>query len=155
MSSNYFSLFEIEPAFNVNSEELERKYIELSRKFHPDVNDGQFGNIASINKAYEVLKSPLKRAEHLLDFFDIKSNKDHLNSEILSESMEIREYLLDCDDIQFANRMIEGKIKSCIENISNAFAKKNFGEAATQAVRLKYLYKSFEEVKKHATNSNF
>lgn len=152
MSSSYFALFKIEPTFNISFDELEKKYIELSRT---DINEEQSKNIININKAYQVLKSPLKRAEHLLDFFDVKSQKDHLNSKILSESMEIREYLLDCDDLHFASRMIDEKIKDCVKNLINAFAVKNLDGAATQVLRLKYLYKSFEEVKKNATNSNF
>ncbi|EAL59039.1 co-chaperone Hsc20, partial [Wolbachia endosymbiont of Drosophila ananassae] len=36
MSSNYFALFEIEPAFNISFDELEKKYIELSRT---DINE--------------------------------------------------------------------------------------------------------------------
>ncbi|WP_341821260.1 iron-sulfur cluster co-chaperone HscB C-terminal domain-containing protein [Wolbachia endosymbiont (group A) of Myopa testacea] len=152
MSSNYFALFEIEPTFNISFDELEKKYIELSRT---DINEGQSKNIININKAYQVLKSPLKRAEHLLNLFGMKSQKDHLNSEILNESIEIREYLLDCDDLQFASRMVDEKIKDCVKNLINTFAVKNFDGAATQVLRLKYLYKSFEEVKKNATNSNF
>ncbi|MBA8757470.1 MULTISPECIES: iron-sulfur cluster co-chaperone HscB C-terminal domain-containing protein [Wolbachia] len=152
MSSSYFTLFEIEPTFNISFDELEKKYIELSKT---DINERQSQNMENINRAYQILKSPLKRAEHLLDFFDVKSQKDHLNSEILSESMEIREYLLDCDDLQFASRMIDEKIKDCVKNLINTFAVKNFDGAATQVLRLKYLYKSFEEVKKNATNSNF
>ncbi|WP_319606935.1 MULTISPECIES: iron-sulfur cluster co-chaperone HscB C-terminal domain-containing protein [unclassified Wolbachia] len=152
MSSSYFTLFEIEPTFNISFDELEKKYIELSKT---DINERQSKNMENINKAYQVLKSPLERAEHLLNLFGVGSQKDHLNSEILSESMEIREYLLDCDDLQFASRMIDEKIKDCVKNLINTFAVKNFDEAATQVLRLKYLYKSFEEVKKNATNSNF
>ncbi|MDE5058217.1 molecular chaperone Hsc20 [Wolbachia endosymbiont of Drosophila bocki] len=150
MSSNYFTLFEIELAFNISFDELEKKYIELSRT---DINERQSQNMESINRAYQILKSPLKRAEHLLNLFGVA--KDHPNSEILNESIEIREYLLDCDDLQFASRMIDEKIKDCVKNLINTFAVKNFDGAATQVLRLKYLYKSFEEVKKNATNSNF
>ncbi|MDR0773051.1 MAG: molecular chaperone Hsc20 [Wolbachia pipientis] len=152
MSSSYFTLFEIEPTFNISFDELEKKYIELSRT---DINEGQSKNIININKAYQVLKSPLERAKHLLNLFGVESPKDHSNSEILNESMEIREYLLDCNDLQFASRMVDKKIKDCVKNLINTFAVKNFDRAATQVLRLKYLYKSFEEVKKNATNSNF
>ncbi len=152
MSSNYFALFEIEPIFNISFDELEKKYIELSKT---DINERQSKSMENINKAYQVLKSPLERAKHLLNLFGVESPKDHLNSEILNESMEIREYLLDCDDLQFASRMIDEKIKGCIKNLINTFAVKNFDVAATQVLRLKYLYKSFEEEKKNATNSNF
>ncbi|MDM8335546.1 iron-sulfur cluster co-chaperone HscB C-terminal domain-containing protein [Wolbachia pipientis] len=152
MSSNYFTLFEIEPTFNISFDELEKKYIELSKT---DINEEQSKNMENINKAYQVLKSPLKRAEHLLGLFGVKNQEDHLSSEVLNESMEIREYLLDCDDLQFARRMIDEKVKDCIENLTKTFATKNFDEAAMQVLRLKYLFKSFEEVKRSATDSNF
>ncbi|KDB19899.1 iron-sulfur cluster co-chaperone HscB C-terminal domain-containing protein [Wolbachia endosymbiont of Glossina morsitans morsitans] len=151
MSSNYFTLFEIELAFNISFDELEKKYIELSRTY---INERQSQNMENINRAYQILKSPLKRAEHLLNLFGVAKG-NHPNSEILNESIEIREYLLDCDDLQFASRMIDEKIKDCVKNLINTFAVKNFDGAATQVLRLKYLYKSFEEVKKNATNSNF
>ncbi|MGL9725931.1 MAG: iron-sulfur cluster co-chaperone HscB C-terminal domain-containing protein [Wolbachia sp.] len=152
MSSNYFTLFGIEPAFHISFDELEKKYIELSRV---DINERESKNMENINKAYQILKSPLKRAEYFLDLFGVKSKKEHLDREILNESIEIREYLLDCDDLQFANRMINEKIKDCIKNLINAFTTKNSDEAATQVLRLKYLYKSFEEMKENATSSNF
>ncbi|MCA4773943.1 iron-sulfur cluster co-chaperone HscB C-terminal domain-containing protein [Wolbachia endosymbiont of Mansonella perstans] len=152
MSSNYFTLFGIELAFNISFDELEKKYIELSRT---DINEGQSKNMENINKAYQVLKSPLKRAEHLLDLFGVKSQKGYLNSEILNESMKIREYLLDCDNLQFANRMIDEKVKDCTKRLIKAFAVRNFDKATTQVLRLKYLYKSLEEMKKNAANSNF
>ncbi|QKX02643.1 iron-sulfur cluster co-chaperone HscB C-terminal domain-containing protein [Wolbachia endosymbiont of Dirofilaria (Dirofilaria) immitis] len=152
MFSNHFLLFEIEPAFNINFDELEKKYIKLIKA---DINEGESKNMKSINKAYQVLKSPLKRAEHLLDLLSMKSQKNYTNSEILNESIEIREYLLDCNDLQFANKMIDEKIKDCTKKLINAFAAKNFDEAMMQVSRLKYLYKSFEEVKKSATNPSF
>ncbi|QKX02680.1 molecular chaperone Hsc20 [Wolbachia endosymbiont of Litomosoides sigmodontis] len=151
MSSNYFALFKIEPTFNINSNELERKYIELSKI---DINERQSKNMKNINKAYQILKSPLKRAEHLLNLFGVRSQKDQHDFEILNESMKIRECLLNCNNLKFASGIIDKKIKGCIENLTNNFAAKNFDEAAMQVLRLKYLYKSFEEVK-NATNSNF
>lgn len=45
MSSNYFALFEIKPAFNINSNELEKKYIELSKT---DINERQSKNMRNI-----------------------------------------------------------------------------------------------------------
>ncbi len=151
MFRNHFSLLEIEPVFNINFDELEKKYIELSKT---DINKGKSKNMKSINKAYQVLKSPLKRAEHLLDLFGVKIQENHTNSEILNESIEIREYLLDCDNLQFASKIIDEKIKNCTKNLIDAFAVKNFDEAVMQVLRLKYLYKSFEEVKKNASNSS-
>ncbi len=67
MSSNYFALFKIEPAFNISFDELEKKYIELSKT---DINERQSQNMENINKAYQVLKSPLKRWRSLSNLRD-------------------------------------------------------------------------------------
>ncbi|MBV0899555.1 MAG: Fe-S protein assembly co-chaperone HscB [Wolbachia endosymbiont of Fragariocoptes setiger] len=149
---NYFSTLGLQPIYNVDLNVLEDKYIELSRKFHPDVNDGKCENIIKINKAYEILKSPLKRAEHLLDLSEVRINTT--NSKVLNESIEVRESLLDCNDMDYAIKMVDEKIKSCIKNLIYAFNEKNFSYAAEEVLRLKYLYKAFEEVRKNAANSN-
>ncbi len=119
--------------------------------------DNESEKVIRIKCAEEKYLTPIEISAEILKALceRVKSQKDHLNSEILNESMEIREYLLDCDDLQFAGRMIDEKVKDCTKSLINAFATKNFDEATTQVLRLKYLYKSFEEVKKNATNSNF
>lgn len=149
---NHFSILGFQPRFNIDLNVLEDKYIELSRTFHPDVNDGKCENIIKINKAYEVLKSPLKRAEHLLDLSEVRINTTNLK--VLNESIEIRESLLDCNDMDDAIKMVDEKIKNCIKSLVYAFNEKNFSDAAEEVLRLKYLYKAFEEVKKNAANSN-
>lgn len=75
MSSNHFTLFGIEPAFNISFDELEKKYIELSKT---DINERESKNMENINKAYQVLKSPLERAEHLLNLLTYKAKKSIL-----------------------------------------------------------------------------
>lgn len=155
MYNNYFAIFGIEPNFNIDLDKLEKNYIDLSRILHPDINLEQCKDIVAVNKAYAILKSPVKRAEHVLDLANITNRENYLNTEVLNESMEIREYLLSCDDLEFAGKMINAKIKDCIKSLTNAFTRKNFNDATMQVFRLKYLYKSLEEVKKNAANSNF
>ncbi|MDG7056303.1 MAG: Fe-S protein assembly co-chaperone HscB [Wolbachia endosymbiont of Meromenopon meropis] len=154
MFKNYFTLFEIEPVFDINFGDIEKKYIELIKI---DINERQSKNMKNINKAYHTLKSPLKRAEYLLYILGIEIQKDCSNFEVevLDESIKIREFLLECDDLQFASRMINGKIENCINNLIDAFGAKNFSKAVMQVVRLRYLYKSLEEIKKNATNTDF
>ncbi|QKX00841.1 molecular chaperone Hsc20 [Wolbachia endosymbiont of Dipetalonema caudispina] len=152
MFSNYFTLFKIKPAFNINFDELEKRYIELSKT---NINEEESKDMKNINKAYQVLKSPLKRAEHLLNLFGTKNQENYTNPEILNESIKIREYLLNCDNLQLITQVINEKINDCTQNLINAFAIKNFKEAAMQVSRLKYLYKSLEEVKQSAAYSNF
>ncbi len=149
MHNNYFALFKIEPSFHIDLHELERRYIELSRKFHPDLNNGEIYRIVDINKAYKILQSPLTRAEYLLDLFNIEADVDF---DVLDESMEIREYILDCGDFQSAAKMVNQKISECMQNLETAFATSNLNYASTQVVRLKYLYKSSDEIKKNVSN---
>ncbi len=91
-----------------------------------------------------VKKCLQKNAEHLLNLFSVRSQEDQLNFKIY---IYIREYLLDCNNLQYASDMIDEKIKECIENPTNNFTVKNFDEVAIRVLRLKYLYKSFEEIK--------
>ncbi|WFW29633.1 MAG: molecular chaperone Hsc20 [Wolbachia endosymbiont of Menacanthus eurysternus] len=150
--SNYFALFGIEPIFDISLDELEKRYIDLSKI---DINEKQSQNMRNINKAYQVLKSPLRRAEHLLDLFHIKNdyknqqNNDKFLIEIGGEYLSLHE------NLQFASKIINKKIEFCVKNLINAFAIKNFNEAIIQVSRLRYLYKLFEEIKKNVTNSNF
>ncbi len=150
--SDHFTLFNIQPKFDIDLSLLEKKYIELSKTFHPDnctLNDEKplaVTKTINVNKAYEILKSPLKRAEYLLHLFSAE-NIDNHSSEILEESMQIREAIFDGIDRKTLIQTISNKIKDCIENLKNAFADKDLNKAMIQSSRLKYLNKSYEEVK--------
>jgi molecular chaperone HscB len=67
-------LFELQPSFNLDLDQLATRYRELARGVHPD----RFADAsereqrlaleqsASLNEAYQTLKSPPKRARYLL-----------------------------------------------------------------------------------------
>lgn len=150
--SDYFTLFNIQPKFDIDLDLLEKKYIRLSKAFHPDnctldhEKSVAVKDTININKAYQILKSPLKRAEYLLSLLNAAKNCK-VDPEILEESMQIRESIFSGDDKQILTKTIEDKIKECIRNLKNSFANNDFGNAAGQLHRLKYLNKSYEEVK--------
>lgn len=70
-----FSTFGIEPRFDVDLPELERRHRELSRVLHPDRHSGKsagerrqaLGRAIEVNDAFRVLRSPSRRAEALLE----------------------------------------------------------------------------------------
>ncbi|WP_339045211.1 Fe-S protein assembly co-chaperone HscB [Candidatus Mesenet endosymbiont of Agriotes lineatus] len=150
--SDYFTLFNIQPKFDIDLDLLEKKYIELSKTFHPDnctldhAKSIAVKDTININKAYQTLKSPLKRTEYLLSLLKAEKNCN-VDSEILEESMQIRESILSGDDKQILTKIIENKIKECIGNLKNSFANNDLNKATGQLHRLKYLNKSYEEVK--------
>jgi molecular chaperone HscB len=71
---DYFAFFGLPRALTIDAQDLERRFRELSRKFHPDYyyNAPPAERLASLerssylNDAYRALKSPASRIEHLL-----------------------------------------------------------------------------------------
>ena len=71
---DYFSFFGLPRKLVIDAADLERRFRELSRKFHPDYfyNATPAERLASLerssylNDAYRALKSPVSRIEHLL-----------------------------------------------------------------------------------------
>lgn len=103
---NYFELFGLPSQFQLDGSLLSSQFRELQKRFHPD-------NFASaserdrlmavqkaseINDAYQVLKSPLSRAEYLLaeNGVDIRGEQQTMSDPMfLMEQMELREELED------------------------------------------------------------
>lgn len=71
---DYFSFFGLPRRLNLDADDLERRFRDLSRKLHPDYyyNAAPAERLASLerssylNDAYRALKNPVRRAEHLL-----------------------------------------------------------------------------------------
>jgi molecular chaperone HscB len=71
---DYFSFFGVPRQLTLDAADLERRFRELSRKFHPDYfyNAAPAERLASLerssylNDAYRTLRNPVSRIEHLL-----------------------------------------------------------------------------------------
>ena len=71
---NYFAFFDLPRRLTIDAQDLERRFRDLSRKFHPDYyyNATPTERLASLerssylNDAYRALKNPVSRVEHLL-----------------------------------------------------------------------------------------
>src|SRR6187551_3136495 len=71
---DYFTFFGLPRKLTIAQDDLERRFRELSRKFHPDYyyNATPAERLASLerssylNDAYRALKQPVSRIEHLL-----------------------------------------------------------------------------------------
>jgi len=71
---DYFSFFGLPRRLQLDAQDLERRFRDLSRKFHPDFyyNAPPAERLASLerssylNDAYRVLRNPVARVEHLL-----------------------------------------------------------------------------------------
>ena len=103
-SNNFFEIFGIAESYSVDIQGLSSRYRELQQQFHPD----RFADkperechravqwSATINQAFDTLKSPLKRAQYLLSQQGLDSTGDStITSDpgFLMEQMELRESL--------------------------------------------------------------
>ena len=69
--------FSLTISFNIDKQELERKYLEFQQEFHPDNSDSaDIEKSISINESYAVLKNPIKRASYILQLNGINLEND-------------------------------------------------------------------------------
>jgi molecular chaperone HscB len=107
---NYFELFEIPPQFEVDTKKLKPKFLELSRKFHPDfhTNEDEAGlqrvmEISSaVNKGWQVFQDPMATLQYVLEMTGNISEQENatLSGDFLMEMMELNEQITDGDQNQ-------------------------------------------------------
>jgi len=100
---NHFELFGLPQDFELDIDQLEERYRELQRTFHPD----KFANAsalerrlavqraARINQAFHTLEQPLERARYLLELHgvDTDGERTKVDQAFLLEQMNLREAL--------------------------------------------------------------
>jgi molecular chaperone HscB len=103
-SLDYFALFEMPKKLWIEMGELEKKFLQLSWKLHPDkfVNASETERALSLqrsselNDAYRVLRDPLARVEYLLGVEGMRKEgeqKQQVPPELLEEVFELNESL--------------------------------------------------------------
>jgi molecular chaperone HscB len=96
---NYFEVFDLPKILGIDLRELEKKFHELSRKYHPDyfttasAEDRQqaLQMTAKLNDAYRTLRHPVRRVEYLLDIEGFKPDGSKVPKSFLMEMFEINE----------------------------------------------------------------
>jgi molecular chaperone HscB len=100
---DYFTCLGLPRRLNIEAADIENKFYELSRSFHPDFFQTKtdteraisLGNSALLNTAYRTLKDPIQRAEYLLRL-EAGSAKDIRNSppaDLFEEILALQEDL--------------------------------------------------------------
>ncbi|MDA9181232.1 Fe-S protein assembly co-chaperone HscB [Gammaproteobacteria bacterium] len=101
-NQNFFELFELECSVDINSEILEKKYLNFQKKFHPDkfVNASDHEKRLSlqitsyVNEAYKILKNDYLKSMYLLKIkgYDIDNQNNTISDpDFLMHQMELRE----------------------------------------------------------------
>jgi molecular chaperone HscB len=138
---DYFELFEMPRKLWVEMSALEKKFLELSWKLHPDkfVNASaeeqelSLQRSSELNDAYRVLRDPVARVEYLLELEGTRKEGEHKQQappELLEEVFELNESL---DELREAksSRGDLSSLKARLESAENNFQEK-LGEIDAQ-----------------------
>mmetsp|Transcript_15947 Transcript_15947/g.19785 ORF Transcript_15947/g.19785 Transcript_15947/m.19785 type:complete len:293 (-) Transcript_15947:1345-2223(-) len=158
---DYFKLLGLPKEFGLNVKEMEKIFWKVQMNLHPDKftqssdKEKEYSADLSskVNHAYNVLKSPVRRAQYLLEMHGIdalsEGGETNTDPALLMEAMEAREELEETESIKdlksmkknFASTIakVEGELKA-------SFDAHKLEEAARLAVRLRYLTKVVDEI---------
>ncbi len=150
---DYFYLINIPASFDIDLGTLEIEYFKAQRQYHPDKFVGKSADKRNealhksmdINEAYDVLKNPLKRAQHLLERQGIIVGTDadtvKPNNDVLMEIMELREN-------EPTRDMLEVLVAKSQMAVAEHYKNSKFMEMAQEVIRLGYLSKILDEKKR-------
>ena len=104
MSQNFFTLLKLPEAFVIDLEKLDQNYQGIQKEIHPDRfasfdDETKLESIkktAQVNDAYQTLKSPIRRAEYLLQLHGVNIHDEKYTAvpqDFLMQQMEWREEL--------------------------------------------------------------
>lgn len=152
---NHFEKFALPVKFEVNLDQLEQKYFDFQKQFHPDkAGIAEIESSISINQAYEVLKNPLKRAAHILQLNNIDVEKDGGNIRpdmaTLEEILEIQEKISDLDEKEILDliKSLVEEIKLLLTKTAEKLDNKDYANGAQIFIKAKYLDKILQDLRK-------
>ena len=101
--SDYFDVFGLPRKLGLDLEELQRRFYDWSRKFHPDLFQRatpeeqaiSLENSALVNTAYRTLRDPIARVEYLIGLEEgaVKGIPPKAPVDLLEEMLEVQEAL--------------------------------------------------------------
>lgn len=160
-TSNYFQLFDLPPAFELDVAALLPRYRELQRQYHPDrfaaepaaAQRAAVQQAADINTAFNTLKDPVQRARHLLQ---LASHPLHIESATVSDAdflmaqMELREQLEEAEDPEQLQSLRE-EAQEWLDSLGREFAidyREGDWQEATDSVRkMQFMARFIDEVR--------
>lgn len=154
VGADHFTLLGLEPRFDLDEADLQRRYVALSRHAHPDYHTGDTEEVqtlhlrvsASLNDAYRTLKDPAARGEYLLQLLGGKNSADDktVPEGFLGTMMLLQEEIADAqaarqqDELDRIRDVLQTRRDGLLKRIARLFAEHQ--EAiACEAVRTDYL----------------
>lgn len=160
---NYFSLLDMPAAVDLDRAALDLQYREQQLRWHPDrfaaapAAEQQLAlqRTSLLNDAYLVLKSPLRRAEHLLELLaegrrhPVRLPVDFLEQQLASrEALEAAAEARDHHAVEALRRNAEASASERWSRLREQIAGNDLLSAQTSLQELQFLHKFMEEVER-------
>src|SRR5262249_50059482 len=150
-----FAVLGVPESYDLPSEELEKKFRELSLRLHPDrfakappaERVAALAKSSALNDAYRTLKSPVGRAEHLLEL----GVGEHVDQGFLMEILELREELAeakaDGDGAKLAElgAAMTARRDEALAKLPQLFAAGRLAEAKEALIAMRYFQRFLDE----------
>jgi molecular chaperone HscB len=158
MSRDFFEVLGVPRKFHLPTEELEKRYLALSKELHPD----RFAKASprerltavqkttELNDAWRVLRDRVKRAEYLLksEGLDVADEKNSVKASpaLLGEMMELNEELSEASPAAVPGlvKRVESERAAALEGVDRKFGAYESGdrsvlpEIAQKLISLRY-----------------
>ena len=163
-TNNFFEIFSLPVTWQIDRSLLDTRYRNLQREFHPDRYAAKgdtekrlaVQTTALINQAYDSLKSPLKRAQYLLELAHIDANQEsHITSDgaFLMQQIEFREALAvlrDSSDVASELDSMHGQVQDNYLKLQNDFAAQHsaaqYNDAFDTVAKMQFFAKLLDEI---------
>jgi molecular chaperone HscB len=152
---NYFEFYDIPISFKVDEEAVKKKYLEFSRKFHPDFFINQSSekqqevlDMSTLNtRAFQTLSDFDKRMKYILELKNMiyEGERYELSPDFLMEMMEINEAMMEMEEKNVAGykTQVAGLLSDLFEDVRGAI--ENYNDDAASENDMKkikdYYYK--------------
>ncbi len=152
---NHFEIFTLPVSFAINLDELEAKYLDFQKAFHPDNSStADIEKSISVNEAYNILKNSLRRASYILQLNGIDLENDSaapkVDSATLMEVLELREKIFESSaaEVENVKKDLSAKVKSLLSESAEKLENKDFNTAAQILIKAKYFDKTLQDLKR-------
>lgn len=151
-TKNFFRIFNLSEKFDIDPKELHMQYRRLQAQLHPDkftqktTEEKEISESFSslVNKAYNNLQIPLKRAEHLIELRGGQLNETENavdDPDFLMEMMELNEELentTNVEKLKELNIKNRNQLEIITKNIDECFKKNDLNRAKHFVIKMKY-----------------
>jgi molecular chaperone HscB len=163
-TSNFYAIFSLPAGWQVDRSVLDSRYRQLQREFHPDRFAAK-GDVEKrlavqttslINQAYETLKSPLKRAQYMLELENIDAGQEsHITSDMgfLMKQIEFREALEEIRDsanplagLDSMRDDIEAQYLQLQKDFQSQHSTANYNDALDTVAKMQFFAKLLDEI---------